>query len=202
MTSSVSDAPVGDVTQAIDRYGNPLVGQDAIDAAMDAVERQNQRARELMAEHDVEVTALQPAKRPVDIITVDSIISGKPVTGIYIEDKEEKFTFTFRPLLGDGYCGDRYDIASDADYKDPRQVRKVYKAYSEIALHCMKGCSWPLRETVQDEDGNDLYDEDGNVKTVPLPINMESLKRFDLDHLTYFLNGMASAMRGEAKGQL
>lgn len=151
----------------------------------------------------VERVLARPAS---DLWTLDRLKGVLPTIGDLNDDGE--FLFTFLPMLGDTYCQERYSLA-DVYLKseDNADFTALQLAYVDIIFYVLR--SWPLRETVQDADGNDIYDKttlpDGTVvetvRSIPLRITKDVLKRLGYDLLTRFLNAMARAMRGEVKGQ-
>lgn len=149
--------------------------------------------------------------------TLDSLKHTDPIMGIY-KNEGKTFTFWFKPLLGTNYCQKRLRRADAWRKQEAGSYAHLLQGYADIVYYCLRGGSWALRETVQDEEGNDLYqavrDEQNNLvfeadgitpkmvlQTVPLAINPDNIDRLTFDQLVAFIDGMTEAMQGEVKGQ-
>lgn len=184
--------------------------EDLMDAAIDTLaeerltEEQKRRAIQdtyIQQLNDTEPAVAVRVERPKDIWTIDRMKKKLPTWADIYEDG--MFMVLFMPLLGDTYCQERYALAQDVTDGVPGAYMKLQIAYGEIVLYCVEpaGCSWPLMETETDEDGNDLLDEDGQVKMHPLPRTWESIERFDMELLILFLNAFQRAISGEVSGK-
>lgn len=158
-----------------------------------------QQAAELAAEAQQKVQEI--GRKHKDIWTLRSMHKREPAPADLYGDG--KFIFLFQPEnVYDSYSQERYLLAEKVQDKEegkPGDYVRMQLGYAEIVAHCV--VDWPLRETVQDKDGNDKVDEDGELITVPWPPTLEHVKRFTLSELTDFLNAMSNTLAGEVKGQ-
>ncbi len=172
----------------------------------------NARIAELQAEMAAETEAVTQIvgipRKAHDIWTLRTMKKHKPTPADLNEDG--KFIFHFMPVMGNAYCQERLvDRWNDFQAKKIT-YSKVVTGYCEVVFEALrsKGCNWPLRETEQDDEGNDLYDiveVDGTptevLRSTPLPITLDNIKRLDEETVVQFINAMSRAMRGEANGQ-
>lgn len=188
------------------------IGDAAVDAAIDRLSDQapdkkekSSKVKELLAEaQKEEAEATGPdgeVKKPKDIWTFDAMRKRQPLPGDLYGDGE--FLFTFKPVLGTPYCQKRFSIAEAYKGDDPQGFAAMEIAYAEIVYFAMKGCKWPVRETLDDPTtGEPLYEDDGvTPKSVPLPITLDNIMRMDNNMLVDFLNAMSRAISGEVSTQ-
>ena len=199
MTTGVAEPKVDPIDQAID------------DLAAQKTAGQNRRAAELQeeAKQDQAKITARPGQAPPDIWRIEDMGERKPLTGDLYEDG--RFLFKFTPTMGTTYFRDRLQRGIDYDAgKRGITFDDVQRGYCELLASSIS--EWPFRETVQDEEGNDLYDMveqevDGTkiyvreLRTVPLPITYKNVSRLDWPVIMQFLDAMMRAYTGEAKGQ-
>lgn len=174
----------------------------------DAIARkkaQNARAAELLAEHVADPH--NEAGMPVvvqPVWTLDAMRKREPIEGDVYQDG--KFMIAFHPeKLSTPYVTIR--LARYEQYKSGTlEWLDVTVGYSEIIKEGLH--AWPLRETIEDKDGKDLYDDvekDGQiirtVRSVPLPITLDNINRLDYEMKVEIINCMQRTMRGEVSGQ-
>lgn len=191
------------IQAAIDNLSTREIDPDA-EAAMGAI----QRAALLANEPDSpNLAALkkQVRRSPDNVWTIDAMRKIAPVTCDLYGDGT--FIFTALPLINDVYCMQRMRLG---DVYNAEKTNKTFLAmqigYSEAAVYMIK--SWPLRETVDDENGNPIYDkvvENGEevevLRTVPLAINFDNMTRLGNNLVVELLDSITDTMSGKAKGQ-
>jgi hypothetical protein len=174
--------------------------ENAIARAAARATRTTQLTKEV--EEKEVASPVPPGAAPVDLWTLDSMRARAKLTGDI--DGTGKRTFTFNPLMDDTYCKERFKRGEDFDNKkEGVTFYEVQLGYAEIVWHCLRGCSWGVLETVEDEYGHTVYEADGvTPKTVALPLTFDSIKRMTFEQLVMFIEAMSKATRGEVNGQV
>jgi hypothetical protein len=219
------------VQQYVDSQAAMLTGGefDDVDAAIDAlsglpddeaiVTARNTRAAQLAAEVKEQVAVKKldrpnTSKRgPGFVWTIDNMLARKPLIGDLFDDGE--FLFEFMPLLDTPYCVERFEVYDKVSkwFNTPRSGearRRVQQAYAEINFHCLR--SWPVRETVQDEKGEDIWDEmevEGDngpetimvLRTEPLLLTKDNVFQLPQEMQVQFIDAMTRKITGEVRGQ-
>lgn len=203
---------LGEQVKAEKDTGSELAPDDVVNAAIERLQSesrpgdakdvvaQNSRAAMLAGEAEADTDKLKQAAGVAanDIWTLDNMRKKGLVPADITGHGDMVW---FKPIMNDTFCQVRFIKARGLKKGDDFGWTDLQIAYAEVVWHVLKGGKWGLRETVEDENGETQYEDDGvTPQTVPLPLTWESVQRLDMDELITFINAMTDALKGEVKG--
>jgi hypothetical protein len=148
-------------------------------------------------------TGMAPgSKRPAGVWTLDSLEEPLPTaTGDLYGDG--RFLFTFHPdVMGRTDVQKTFRKVERLSLKSGRDMYELSSSYASVLYECLKGCSWPLQEEVEDPDTGELVlDENGLPTLRPLPITLRNCEKLRTETAVKFFLAMQKSITGEASGQ-